>query len=298
MFDNPVLLFIQLMNGLSFGMNLFIISAGLTLILGVLRVLNFAHGAFFMLGGYVSFSLVNLLDFSPLGFWFAVLGSAVVLGVLAWGIERLMLRHLYGRDHLYQLLFTFALVLIIGDLVKIVWGSSILSVSFPAGLDGATNLGISYYPSYRILLCVIGVGVAIGLWYFVNRTRAGRLVRAATQDREMLEALGINVGKIYMAVFVAGSALAGLGGALAAPAIALAPGMDAEIIVECFIIVIIGGLGSLAGAFLGALILGLLTSFGILLIPDFEIVLIYLMMITILMVRPWGLLGKPEAGYK
>lgn len=298
MFDNPVLLFIQLMNGLSFGMNLFIISAGLTLILGVLRVLNFAHGAFFMLGGYVSYSLVNLLDFTPLGFWLAVLGSAVTLGALAWVIERTMLRHLYGRDHLYQLLFTFALVLLIGDLVKIIWGSSILSVSFPPGLDGATNLGISYYPSYRILLCVIGVGVAIGLWYFVNRTRAGRLVRAATQDREMLEALGIDVGRIYLAVFVTGSALAGLGGALAAPAVALAPGMDAEIIVECFIIVIIGGLGSLAGAFLGALILGLLTSFGILLVPDFEIVLIYLMMIAILMVRPWGLLGKPEAGYK
>ncbi|MGQ7846612.1 branched-chain amino acid ABC transporter permease [Granulosicoccus sp. 3-233] len=298
MFDNPVLLFIQLMNGLSLGMNLFIISSGLTLILGVLRVLNFAHGAFFMLGGYVCFTLVGAFDMSPMGFWLAVIGSALALGALAWIIERLMLRHLYHRDHLYQLLFTYALVLLIGDLVKVGWGSSVLSVSFPPGLDGATNLGVAYYPSYRLLLCVIGVLVGLGLWYFVNRTRAGRLVRAARQDREMLESLGINVGRIYLWVFVAGSAIAGMGGALAAPAIALAPGMDAEIVVECFIIAIIGGLGSLGGAFLGSLILGLLNAFGVLLIPEFEIVLIYLMMVLVLLIRPWGLLGKPEAGYR
>jgi branched-chain amino acid transport system permease protein len=295
MFDNPVLMFIQLMNGLSLGLNLFIISAGLTLILGVLRVLNFAHGAFYMIGGYVSYSVVNALASVPGAFWFSVVGAALALAAGAFVIERLMLRHLYHRDHLYQLLFTFALVLLIGDLVKIVWGTSVLSVSFPPGLDGAINLGIAYYPSYRVLLCVIGVLTAVGLWFFVNKTRAGRLVRAARQDREMLEALGINVGRIYMLVFVAGSALAGLGGALAAPAIALAPGMDAEIIVECFIIVIIGGLGSLGGAFLGALILGLLNAFGIMFIPDFEIVMVYLMMVSILLVRPWGLLGKQEA---
>lgn len=296
MFDNPMLLFIQLLNGLSFGLNLFIIAAGLTLILGVLGVLNFAHGAFYMLGGYASFTLVNLFAGIPGGFVLSVLGAAAFLAITAWGIERTMLRHLYGRDHVYQLLFTFALVLIIGDLVKVVWGSNILSVSFPDGLDGAVNLGISWYPSYRLMQCAIGIVVAIGLWYFVNRTRAGRLVRAAKQDREMLQALGINVGRIYMLVFVAGSALAGLGGALAAPAIALTPGMDAEIIVECFIIVIIGGLGSLGGAFLGAVLLGLLSSFGIMLIPDFEIVMIYLMMVLVLLFRPWGLLGKPQAG--
>ncbi|MCY6383718.1 branched-chain amino acid ABC transporter permease [Hoeflea prorocentri] len=296
MFDNPMLLFIQFMNGLSLGLNLFIIAAGLTLILGVLGVLNFAHGAFYMIGGYASYTLVNWLSGVPGGFWFAALGAAGLLALGAWGIERLMLRRLYGRDHVYQLLFTFALVLIIGDVVKVVWGSSILSVSFPPGLDGAVNLGIAWYPSYRLLLCAIGVAVAAGLWFFVNRTRAGRLVRAAKQDREMLQALGINVGRIYMLVFVAGSALAGFGGALAAPAIALAPGMDAEIIVECFIIVIIGGLGSLGGAFLGAIMLGLLTAFGISLFPDFEIVMVYLMMVLVLLIRPWGLLGKPQAG--
>ncbi|UWQ17898.1 branched-chain amino acid ABC transporter permease [Jannaschia sp. M317] len=295
MFNNPMLLFIQLLNGVSLGMSLFIIAAGLTLILGVLRVLNFAHGAFYMLGGYVCFSLVGWLSGFPGGFWFAVLGSAAALAVFAYGVERTMLRHLYDRDHLYQLLFTFALVMIIGDLVKVTWGTQVLSVSLPPGFTGATDLGIAWYPTYRLLLCVIGVVVALTMWYFVNRTRAGRFVRAATQDREMLESLGINVGRIYLLVFVAGSALAGFGGALAAPAISLSAGMDAEIIVQCFIIVIIGGLGSLGGAFLGALILGLLNSFGVMLLPDFEIVLVYLVMVVVLMVRPWGILGKPEA---
>ncbi|GAA6209154.1 hypothetical protein NBRC116601_24470 [Cognatishimia sp. WU-CL00825] len=295
MFNNPVLLFIQLLNGLSLGMSLFVIAAGLTLILGVLRVLNFAHGAFYMLGGYVCFSLVNAFSGIPGGFWFAAIGSAIALAAMAYVVERTMLRHLYDRDHLYQLLFTFALVMIVGDLVRVTWGTQVLSVSLPAGFKGAVNLGIAYYPSYRLFLCFVGVLVAIGMWYFVNRTRSGRFVRAARQDREMLESLGINVGRIYMLVFMAGSALAGLGGALAAPAVALSQGMDAEIIVQCFIIVIIGGMGSLGGAFLGALILGLLNSFGVMLVPSFEIVLIYLMMILVLLIRPWGLLGKPEA---
>lgn len=295
MFDQPVLYFMQFMNGLSLGLNLFIIAAGLTLILGVLRVLNFAHGAFFMVAGYATYSLVSILGKTPGGFWFAVAGAAAVLAAIAVVIERLMLRHLYGRDHLHQLLFTFALVLLFGDLVKITWGTEVLSVSYPPGFDGATNLGIALYPTYRLLMCVIGVATAVALWYAINRTRWGRVIRAATQDREMLSALGINVGRIYMIVFVIGSALAGFGGALAAPALSLTPGMDAEIVVECFIIVIIGGLGSLWGAFLGAIILGQLTAFGILLVPDFEIVLIYLMMVAVLMIRPWGLLGRPEA---
>ena len=298
MLNNPVLLFIQLLNGLSLGMSLFVIAAGLTLILGVLRVLNFAHGAFYMLGGYVCFSLVGVFSGIPGGFWLAVVGSAAVLAAMAYVVERTMLRHLYDRDHLYQLLFTFALVMIAGDIVRFTWGTQVLSVSLPAGFKGATDLGIAYYPTYRLFLCGVGVFVAIGMWYFVNRTRAGRFVRAARQDREMLEALGINVGRLYMLVFVAGSALAGFGGALAAPAIALSQGMDAEIIVQCFIIVIIGGMGSLGGAFLGALILGLLNSFGVMLVPNFEIVLIYLTMVAILMIRPWGLLGKPEAEQK
>ena len=291
---NSTFLFVQFMNGLSLGMNLFIIAAGLTLIFGVLRVLNFAHGAFFMIGGYAAFSGVALFAGVPGRFWIAVVGAGIVLAVLAFVIERLMLSRLYDRDHLYQLLFTFALVLILGDAVKFIWGTDVLSVSYPEGLGGATNLGISYYPSYRLFLCALGLVLAVVLWYVVERTRWGRIIRAATQDREMLGALGLNVPWIYAGVFMAGSALAGIGGALASPILSLYPGMDAEMIVESFIIVIIGGLGSLWGAFLGALILGQLTAFGITFAPDLEIVLIYLMMVAVLMVRPWGLLGRPE----
>ncbi len=292
---DPVFLFIQFMNGLSLGMNLFVIAAGLTLILGVLRVLNFAHGAFYMVGGYVAYTAVNQLGEMPGKFWVAVATAAVALALLSLLIERLMLRRLYDRDHLYQLLFTFALVLILGDMVKVLWGTDVLSVSFPEGLDGATDLGFTFYPSYRLFLCGVGLVTVLGLWFAVNRTRWGRIVRAATQDREMLAALGLNVPMIYATVFVIGSALAGIGGALAAPAISLYPGMDAEMIVEAFIIVIVGGLGNLWGAFLGALILGQLNAFGIMLVPDFELVLIYFMMVIVLMIRPWGLLGHREA---
>lgn len=291
---SPSFLFVQFLNGLSLGMNLFVISAGLTLIFGVLRVLNFAHGAFFMVGGYVAYSVVSNLGGVPGNFWIAVIGATAALAAMAFVIERLMLSRLYHRDHVYQLLFTFALVLLLGDFVKVTWGTSVLSVSFPRGLDGATNLGISYYPSYRLFLCAVGAAIALALWFVIERTRWGRIVRAAAQDREMLSALGLNVPAIYAGVFMAGSALAGLGGALAAPALSLHPAMDAEIIVECFIIVIIGGLGSLWGAFLGALILGQLTAFGIMLAPDFEIVLIYILMVAVLMLRPWGMLGRRE----
>lgn len=292
---NPVYLFVQFLNGLSLGMNLFVIAAGLTLILGVLRVLNFAHGAFFLVGGYVTYFIVTALAGVPGAFWLAAAGAAAALAAMAMLIERLFLRHLYDRDHVYQLLFTFALVLLLGDLLKALWGTSVLSVPYPRGFEGATNLGITPYPTYRLLLCVVGFVTAFVLWYVVHRTRWGRMVRAATQDREMLSALGLNVPRIYMLVFVAGSALAGLGGALAAPVLSVYPGLDAQIIVDCFIIVIIGGLGSLGGAFLGALILGELTAFGILLVPAFELVLIYVMMVGVLMFRPWGLLGREEA---
>lgn len=291
--NNPTFVFTQLMNGVSLGMNLFIIAAGLTIILGVLRVLNFAHGAFYMVGAYVSYSVVRGLEGFAGNFWLGVLAAMAALAALGLVVERLFLRHLYDRDHMYQLLFTFALVLILGDLVKAVWGTGVLSIPFPAGLRGSTNLGIAQYPSYRLFLSVFGVVIAFLLWFLTQRTRWGRQIRAATQDREMLAALGLNVPFIYASVFVLGSALAGLGGALAAPAIALDPGMDAEIIVLCFIVVIVGGLGSLWGALLGALILGQLTVFGLVLLPELEIVFVYLLLMAVLILRPWGLLGRP-----
>ena len=294
MLSNPVYLLIQLLNSISLGMNLFVIASGLTLIFGVLRVINFAHGAFFMIGAYVCYTVVSQLT-SPVAFWLGVLAAAAALALLALVVERLLLRHLYERDHLMQLLFTFALVLLLGDLVKMIWGTDQHVVSYPAGLDGAVNLGITYYPSYLLFLCAVGPAVALLLWLLIERSRWGRLIKAATQDREMLSALGVNVPMVYTLVFVGGSALAGVGGALAAPRVAVTPGMEATLIVECFIIVIIGGLGSLWGSFVGALILGFVITSGSVLFPEWELVLPYVLMVAILLWRPWWLFSHSAA---
>jgi len=290
---NAALIITQFLNGISSGMNLFIIAAGLTIVLGVLRILNFAHGALYMMGAYICFSLTRGIMGMTGNFWLAVAAATLAVGILGLVVERVFLRFLYGRDHTYQLLLTFALVLIFGDIARFVWGSNVLSVPFPPGMNGATNLGIVQYPTYRIFLSLAGVTIAAGLWYLTQKTRWGRQIRAATQDREMLAALGLNVPFIYASVFFLGSALAGLGGALHAPTVSLVPWMDAGVIVTCFIIVIIGGLGSLWGALLGALILGLLDAFSSVFIPEIKIALIYLLLMTVLVVRPWGLLGRP-----
>ena len=292
MSTNPSFLFIQALNALSMGMNLFIIASGLTLVFGVLRVLNFAHGAFYMLGAYLCYSAAQGLAGGS--FWLGVALAGAGLAALAWVLERGLLRHLYQRDELQQLLATFALVLIAGDAVKAVWGAGQLSVSYPAGLDRAANLGLAYYPRYLLLLCGLGPLVALALWLILEKTRWGRLVRAATQDRQMLALLGVDVARIYTVVFAAGAALAGVGGALAAPRLALTPGMDAAVIIDCFIVVIIGGLGSLWGSFAGALILGLVTVFGAVWWPDGELVLPYALMLAVLLWRPWGLFGRPQ----
>lgn len=294
MFSNPTILFIQVMNSLSLGMNLFIIAAGLTLIFGVLRIVNFAHGAFYMIGAYVAFSILQLTGETNAGFFLGVLGAGLVMGLIAFFIERGLLARLYHKDHMLQLLFTFALVLIIKDVVKMIWGSGQFSISTPPALSGAVNLGISYYPTYMLFLLVTGPIIAIVLWYAMERTRWGRIIRAARLDREMLAALGTDVKLVYSAVFVIGSALAAIGGALAAPRSAVDPGMDALVIIDCFVIVIIGGLGSLVGSFVGALILGFLTIFGSFYLQEWVIVASYVMMVVILLVRPWGLFGTSE----
>jgi len=293
MFSNPAFISIQVLNGLALSMNLFIIASGLTLIFGILRIINFAHGAFVMLGAYMLLSVTQLFGESGIAFWGGVVAAGVLLAIVGYAIERFLLRHLYEREHLLQLVFTFALILVIGDAVKLVWGTHQHSISYPPGLEGAVNLGIVHYPSYLLLLCAAGPIVAIALWWFIDRSRWGRIVRAARLDREMLSALGVNVHQVYSLVFVIGAVLAGVGGALAAPRMAVGPGMDSQLIIECFIIVIIGGLGSLWGSFVGSIILGFVTVFGTVFLSEWEIVLIYMVMVVVLLVRPWGLMGVP-----
>ena len=276
---------------LALAMNMFVIASGLNLIFGVLRVINFAHGMFYMFGAYIIFTVTKTWG-AP--FWIGVLASGAGLAVIALVIERFLLRRLYDKEHLMQLLFTFAIVLLMSDAAKMIWGTDQYSVGYPPALKGAGRLGPTSVPHYLVVLCIVGPLLAIAMWLAVDRTRWGRIVRAATQDREMLSALGVNVPAVYAMVFTIGSALAGIGGALAAPRIALAPGMDATIINECFIIVIIGGLGNMWGSFLGALAFGFVVQFGTIFVPNWQDVLPYLLMLAVLLIRPWGLLGRPE----
>ena len=289
---NPQFAFIQLMNSISQGMNLFIIAAGLSLIFGVLKVINFAHGVFYMFGAYVMYSVSQEFG-AP--FWLGALAAAGALGLIALLIERTLFRQIYEAEHLMQLLLTFAIVLIMGDVAKIIWGTDQYSVSYPASMSGATDLGVTFYPTYRLMLCLIGPVILILLYWFAERTRWGRMTRAATQDREMLAALGVNVPVIYTSVFVIGSMLAGFGGALASPFSSPVPGMDATLIVDCFVIVIVGGLGSLWGSFVGALLYGLVFNFGSVIFPNAQDIFAFMLLLIVLLIRPWGLFGKPEA---
>lgn len=287
-------LFAQSLSGLTAAMFLFLIASGLSLIFGVLRILNFAHGSFYMVGAYLAYQVVQWAGTAPGRFWWAALAAALGVAALGGLVERLLLRHLYGRDELYQLLFTYALVLIISDAAKVTWGTGQLSISRPPGLAGSFQVFGMVVPYYNLFILLLGPAIALVFWVVLHRTRAGRMIRAAALDREMLGALGINVDRLYTSVFVIGSFLAGLGGALITPVKTIVPGMDVEIIVEVFIVVVIGGLGSFWGTLLGALIYGQVLSFGILIFPrGFSIFSVYALMAVVLILRPWGLLGRP-----
>jgi branched-subunit amino acid ABC-type transport system permease component len=286
-------LFAQVLSGLTAAMFLFLIAAGLSLIFGVLGVLNFAHGSFYMLGAYLAFQFVQWFGHDPASFWWAVVAAAAGIAVLGGFVERFLLRHLYGKDALYQLLFTYALVLVLSDAAKLLWGTQQLSVSRPAALAGSFSLFGAVFPYYSLFIVLLGPAIAFAFWLVLTRTQAGRLIRAGALDREMLGALGVNVSGLYTGVFVLGSFLAGLSGALTTPVRAIVPGMDVEIIVEAFIVVVIGGLGSFWGTFLGALIYGQVLSFGILMFPRFSIFSVFALMAVVLILRPWGLLGRP-----
>jgi branched-chain amino acid transport system permease protein len=289
----PSFLFGQFMGGLTTAMFLFLIASGLSLVFGVMRVLNFAHGSFYMLGAYLAWQVVQSLSPILQSFWPAVLTAALGVAILGAVIERLLLRRLYGREELYQLLLTYALVLILGDAAKAIWGTRQLSVSRPPILAGGLEVLGATLPIYNLFIMLLGPTIAIAGWLVLTRSFAGRMVRAAALDREMLGALGANVGAIYTGMFVVSSFLAGLSGALVTPIQSIVPGMDVEIIVEAFIVVVIGGLGSFWGTFWGSVIYGEVLSFGILIFPSFSIFSVFALMAVILIVRPWGLFGRP-----
>jgi len=281
------------MGGLTTAMFLFLIASGLSLVFGVMRVINFAHGSFYMLGAYLAWQAVQWLHPTGGGFWLAVVFAATGVGLLGAVTERLFFRSLYGREELYQLLFTYALVLVLGDAAKFLWGTDQLSVSAPQALAGSVQIFGTTQPLYTLFIITTGPAIAFVLWMAINHTGAGRMLRAAQMDREMLDALGANVGALYTAMFALSAFLAGLSGALVTPIQSIVPGMDVLIIVQAFIVVVIGGMGSLWGTFWGSVIYGQVLSFGILIFPSFSLFSVFALMAVILVVRPWGLFGRP-----
>lgn len=291
---DPLVIARQTLAGVSNGMLLFLISAGLSMIFGVMRIINFAHGTLFMLGALLAVSLVGLLPEGLGGFVAALIGAAGGLALLGVAIETGVLRRIYRAPHEFQLLVTFALVLVLGEGAKLLWGREDHSVTAPALLGGATRaLGLTF-PTYRLFLIAVGVAVAIGLWLVLHRTRWGVLVRAATMDRDMLSALGVNTRVLFTTVFALGAGLAGLGGALASPVVAVGPGLHVQVIIDAFVVVVIGGMGSVAGALVASLLVGIVNAFGVLAFPAAAVVLTFACMAVVLIVRPRGLFGVAE----
>jgi branched-chain amino acid transport system permease protein len=279
----------QFLVGLSRAMILFVVCSGLSFILGVLRVPNIAHGSLYMIGAFAAYSIAKWFP-GPEGFWLCLVLSPLAVALVGFAAERALFRHLYQREHLMLLLFTFALMLILGDLVKMIWGAEYRSLVAPGSLSGAASIFGSSIPRYNMFLLVIGPLVAVALWLFTNKTKIGKIARAAAVDREMVSAVGINVSWVFAFAFVLGCFLAGLGGALVAPTVSIALGMDHTLIIEAFLIVTIGGLGNMWGAMVGSLIFGLTQAFGVLFWPQFAIVFPYTAVVIILMWRPRGLL--------
>jgi branched-chain amino acid transport system permease protein len=290
------LLLIQFLNGLASASSLFLVAVGLSIIFGVTRIVNFAHGSFYMLGAYLAVTFTGWLAgaTSMLGFWAALLLAASAVGLLGAVIEIVLLRRIYRSPELFQLLATFGVVLVVGQVVIMVWGPEDLVGPRAPGLSGSVEILGQRFPRYDLALLVIGPMVLGALTLLFRRTRWGILVRAATQDREMVGALGVNQAWLFTSVFALGAALAALGGALQLPKSAVSHEMDLQIIAEAFVVVVVGGMGSILGAYLAALIIKELEAFAIFQLPEITLVLAFLIMAVVLIVRPWGLLGRPE----
>jgi branched-chain amino acid transport system permease protein len=288
-----------LVDGIIYASWLFIIAAGLTIVYGVMRILNMAHGSLYALGAYAAASLAGAwlrAGYAPMGSYL-MLGLAALLVGLVVGplIERGLLRFCYGRDEVVLVLVTYALFLILEDVVKLIWGVESYFVSEPYGLLGNVDLGPLSYPVYSGVLVVAAVAVGLALRWGISRTRFGKLLVAVIHDREVSAALGIDVKRIYLVTFTLGTTLAAIGGALTAPTVSVVPGMGVEVIVLAFAVVVIGGLGSMPGAALGSLIVGLVRSGAVHLLPQVELFSIYLVMALVLAFRPRGLFVAVEA---
>ena len=283
------LVLIQLLNGLQYGLLIFLAASGLTLVFGILGVINLSHGSFYMLGAYLALSLTGLT-----GDIFLALALGIPVAFLfGMAIEWLFIRHLYNRDHLQQVLLTFALILVFNEIQQSVWGSHPLSIPTPAYLSASIKIteGLSY-PVYRLALMLICLALALLMVFVIQKTRVGRMIRAAESNREMVEALGYDARILFRLVFAAGVALAATAGILAAPVESAYPGIGDRVLIISFVTVVIGGIGSIRGAFVGSLLIGLADAFGKVFAPQFSAIIIYALMALVLVMRPAGLFGR------
>jgi branched-chain amino acid transport system permease protein len=278
----------QCLNALSQAALLFFLGCGLTLIFGIMRIVNFAHGAFFMLGAYVGYSTVYWTG----NFWAALIVAPILVGGFGALFELGILRRLYGRDGHAFLMVTFGLTLIMGEVIRLVWGVEALQVKPPDSLSDIVFIFDEPFPIYRLFLAGAGIVVALVIWQFLERTRLGLLIRATSQNAEMVYALGTDVALVRSAVFGIGCGLAGIGGVMAAPLVTASLGMAPNAVIDTFVIVIIGGMGSFLGSLIGAVLVAFVQVFGTYYFPDFALAFMYLIMLTVLVVRPGGLLGK------
>ncbi|HET6238447.1 MAG TPA: branched-chain amino acid ABC transporter permease [Acetobacteraceae bacterium] len=278
----------QCLNALSQAALLFFLGVGLTLIFGIMRIVNFAHGAFFMLGAYVGYSAVQFTG----SFWGALLLAPLAVGVIGAAFELGVLRRLYGRDGSAFLMVTFGFTLVMGEAIRLIWGVAALNVPLPPALSGIVFILDEPFPIYRLFLAGAGPVVALAIWQFLERTRLGLLIRATSQNAEMVHALGTDVRLVRSAVFGIGCGLAGIGGVFAAPLVTASLGMAPNAVIDTFVIVIIGGMGSFLGSAIAAVLVGFVQVFGTYYFPDLALALMYLLMLLVLIVRPGGLLGK------
>src|SRR6195256_4645657 len=279
----------QLLNGLVYGMLLFLMAAGLSLIFGLMNVVSLAHGSFFMLGAFFGLSIYRFTG----SFWLALVLAPIPVAALGIAMELLFMRPLYRRGHMDQVLLTFGFTFVFFDLVQAVWGRVIVRLPAPEILQGAVHIGDGVFSTSRLFLIGLGFAIALLLWLFLDRSRLGAMVRAGVDDAAMAAGLGANIPALFTGIFGAGAAL---GGVAAGPVLGLYPGMDTEILIPAFIVIVIGGMGSLRGAFVGSLLIGEIDTFGKAYFPSLALFLVYLVMAVVLLARPQGLFGIKYTG--
>jgi branched-chain amino acid transport system permease protein len=277
---------IQLLNSVQYGLLLFLLAAGLTLIFGIMGVVNLAHGSFYMLGAYLAYAMTGSIG----NLFVAVAVGAVLSLAIGWLLEKILFKHFYHRDHLDQVLLTFGLIYIFEELRSMLWGDDVHNVAIPASLDWSIKLTENLsYPAYRLFLLAVCLLLALGLWLLISRTKIGMKIRAGAFNSDMAQALGVNIVRLHAMVFALGVALASLAGMLIAPLSSIYPNMGSQVLIMCFVVVVIGGIGSVRGALTAALLVGLVDIFGKVLLPQFSGMLVYVLMALVLLYKPEGL---------